>query len=386
MAKILVFGGWFGSGNVGDDAILIGLKRVLEKVVPDAEVVALSSNPDHTRRVCGVDAIRLQGPRSFILQNWAADASYHKAFKDADACIISGGTPIYDYGHLSRAFHFSIPKFLGKKLFCFGIGVKRIRSRMGARLLRALLQRADRISTRDRISRAELRRLGIDKPVVVTGDSALNFVPAESTVGLRKLAECGVDTARPMVAVCPRALSKDHRVHYIEPISLKAISDIRHSVARVADHLSGLGYEVVFLPMHRFPLDDDLREIESIMQLMSGEAPKVIDVDMLPEEVMAVLGRMRLVVGLRLHSLILAAAQGIPAVGVDYDPKIRGFMELAGVRDYLLEPSDPADTFIRRVEMALEEREALKKKLLRSCEDMRDRIEREARWVAACIG
>lgn len=386
MVRILVFGGWFGSGNLGDDAILIGLRRVLNKTIKDAEIVALSSNPDYTRRVCGVEAIRLQGPRSILRWNRTSLESYQRAFRDADACIVSGGTPIYDYGHITRTFHFGLPKILGKRLFCFGIGVKPIRSLRGAHLLRALLNRVDRISTRDRPSSAELMKLGFEKPVVVTGDSALYLVAAEPDVGVRKLTECGVDTTRPMAAICPRALSTDHRAHYHEPISAKAIYGIRHSVAKVADHLSGLGYEVVFLPMHRIPPDDDLMEIESIVQLMQSEAPKVVDLGLLPGEAMALLGRMRLVLGLRLHSLILAAAQGIPIVGVDYDPKIRGFMELSGVSDLLCRPADPSNTFIENVEKALDGEEALRKKLLSACDGMRSRIEEEARRVAVCLG
>jgi len=51
--RFAVFGGWFGSGNLGDDAILIGLRKVLERVFPRVEIVTLSTDPAHTRRVCG---------------------------------------------------------------------------------------------------------------------------------------------------------------------------------------------------------------------------------------------------------------------------------------------------------------------------------------------
>ena len=49
--RFVVFGGWFGSGNLGDDAILIGLRRILTGIYPDAEVVALSTDPEYTKRV-----------------------------------------------------------------------------------------------------------------------------------------------------------------------------------------------------------------------------------------------------------------------------------------------------------------------------------------------
>jgi polysaccharide pyruvyl transferase WcaK-like protein len=385
LVRFVVLGGWFGSGNLGDDAILIGLKRVLTGVLPDSEIVAISSNVGYTRRVCGVDAIQLLSPLSKMRGDGASVGGYYRTFRGADACIVSGGTPIYDYGHISRIIHFCLPKALKKKLFLFGIGVKPVRSRIGGRLIRALIQQADLVSMRDRLSRDELLRLGIDEPVEVTGDSGLFLTPEKPAVGLRKLMECGVDVSKPMAAICPRALSTEHRILYHEPLSEPAISGIRRDIAWVADWLSESGYEVVFIPMHGVPPDDDVHEIHVIMGLMRRGEPKVVGVDMLPGEAMAVLGRMKLVFGMRLHSLILAAAQGVPFVGVDYDPKIRGFMELAGVEGLLCRLTDGSGAYIEVVEGALNGGEALRARLLRSCGDMREAIVLEARRLAAAL-
>ena len=386
MARFVVFGGWFGSGNIGDDAILIGLREVLTETLPGTEIVAISSDPDHTRIVCGVDAIPLLSPLGRIRGNGPSLEAYYRTFKEADACIISGGTPIYDYGHLSRGLHFGLPRSLGKQLFCFGIGAKPIRSRTGAAFLRLLLRRAELISVRDNPSRDELLRLGVDKQVTVTGDSALFLPPDDQVTGLRKLVDCGVDTSRPMAAICPRALSTDFRRHYHEPLSRREIVGIRRVIARVAEKLSEDGREVVFVPMHRAPYDDDLSEIRAITGLMRGRPPWVVDVGMLPGEAMAVLGCMGLVFGLRLHSLIMAAAQGVPVVGVDYDPKIRGFMELVGLGNLVCEIDEPDEAYFERVEWALDGGRRLRRRLARYCEDVRGRIREEARRLGALLG
>jgi len=384
--KVLVYGGWFGSRNLGDDAILIGLREVLRRVLPEVEIAALSSNPEYTRRVCGVEAVPLRSPRSMLRRDATTGAaSYLSAFRDADACLVSGGTPIYDYGHLTRGFYFGFPGLLGKRLFCFGIGVKPIRSVMGRRFIRLLLRQACLISTRDEPSRLMLEELGVEAPIRVTGDSSLFMKPLDPEAGLRRLAESGVDTTRPMVTVCPRVLSADYRVHYHEELSVDAISHIRLTVARAADHLAEEGYEIVFLPMHGVPPDDDLREIEAIVGLMRSGKPCIVRGDLLPQEAMAVLGRMKIVVGLRLHSLILAAAQGVPVISVDYDSKIRGFMELAGVGDFLCRPGDGPEALRDRVERALDQGRELGQRLRRSCDAMRARIMEEAGRVGAAL-
>jgi polysaccharide pyruvyl transferase WcaK-like protein len=386
MVNVLVFGGWFGSGNLGDDAILIGIREIMHQCIPEAEITALSSNPEYTKRVCGVDAVPLRSPRSLIPWNGAdAGRSLVQIFENADICLVSGGTPIYDYGHLARSLHFGLPTMLRRNLVCFGIGAKPITSTMGRHLIRLLMGRARLISTRDAHSRDLLKSIGVDGSIRITGDSALFMEPSNPEIGLRILRERGMDASKPMVAVCPRALSTNYRAHYHEELTDDAISRIRLSIARAADRLAEEGYEIVFIPMHTAPFDNDLAEIEGVIKLMHNREPKVIVGELPPRDVAAILGRAELVVGLRLHSLILAAAHGVPAVSVNYDSKIMGFMELAGVEEYLCETEDEPSSLIEKAEKALDERGALGAKLFGACEAMRSRIRDEARRMATFV-
>jgi len=111
---------------------------------------------------------------------------------------------------------------------------------------------------------------------------------------------------------------------------------------------------------------------------MRNSGAKVVRRTLLPSEAMAVLGHMEVVLGLRLHSLIFAAAQGVPIISIDYDSKIRGFMELAGVEDYLYLPSVPPRAIIEGLERALDEAGGLKSLLSLSCTRMRENITIEA--------
>jgi polysaccharide pyruvyl transferase WcaK-like protein len=49
-----------------------------------------------------------------------------------------------------------------------------------------------------------------------------------------------------------------------------------------------------------------------------------------PEEMLGVLGRLDLMVGMRLHALIMAAAMAVPSLALVYDPKVEAFADLAG--------------------------------------------------------
>jgi len=59
-------------------------------------------------------------------------------------------------------------------------------------------------------------------------------------------------------------------------------------------------------------------------------------------QVIALIQRMSLVISMRLHALIFASGQGIPMVGIVYDPKVSGFLDDLGQKLYL--PLQEADT------------------------------------------
>jgi len=371
----LIFGGWYGSGNIGDDAILIGIRNVLMDVIPGVEIAALSTDIDHTQRVCGVKAYPLRSPREFLIDPRRSIGGYREAFSWADACILSGGTPVYDYGHMSRVIHHGVPRLSRRKLVCFGIGVKPINSVTGKWMVRTLLGQAAALSTRERVSKAELLSLGLKKDIKVTGDSALYLEPRPPAS--ESLIEEILPSERPLVAICPRSLSVDHRGHYHAPLSTEAISQIRRNLAIVGDHLSASGYHTVFIPLHCATGDDDRAEI-SLIRGMMNEPSTVLGSVWAPEELVWLLGKMELVIGLRLHSLILAAMRGTPIVGVNYDPKIRGFMEYAGVGDYLSRPEDSAEGIIRCSERALDNSTTMRRRLLDSCKGMQTKIRKDA--------
>ena len=383
MTRLLIYGGWYGAGNLGDDAILIGLRNLLSDVIPDLEIAALSIDVPQTKRVCNVGAYPLKSPRELLTPRPGLGIrDYRRHFEWADACILTGGTPIYDYDHASRIIHCRLPRLLGRDLICFGIGVKPVRSFHGKRVVRWLLEGAAAVSTRDLSSERELRKIGLEGEVRVTGDSAL-FLDSETrdTATLEKL---GLGALNHPIAFCPRALSSDHRAHYHAPLIHATIAKLRKNIATVADRLTKDGYDVVFVPMHRAPGDDDIAEITKIREMMD-ETPALTAYPGTPQKALGILGKMELVLGLRLHSLILAATAGVPLVAIDHDPKIRGFMEHAGAEDYLSGVEDSPEELTRQIEKALDNRSSMKRRLRDSCERMRAKIMEEAQRIAEIV-
>jgi polysaccharide pyruvyl transferase WcaK-like protein len=97
-----------------------------------------------------------------------------------------------------------------------------------------------------------------------------------------------------------------------------------HQLAWMCDQLrQKYGLEVLFL--HMQPSRD--REITAQVRAQMKEHSYVLDTPCRPQELMAVLGRAKLCLAMRLHTLIFAARMAVPAMGLIYDPKVDSYLQ-----------------------------------------------------------
>jgi len=89
--------------------------------------------------------------------------------------------------------------------------------------------------------------------------------------------------------------------------------------------ISELNANVVFIPM-QIPIDRDFA-FELIENIQNKDRIKVITGEYTPQEIMGIIGQMDMVVGMRFHSLVLAAGMGVPMIGVIYLHKSNCFLK-----------------------------------------------------------
>jgi polysaccharide pyruvyl transferase WcaK-like protein len=354
--RILVFGGWFGSRNAGDEAILAALEHLVAEAEPGCRVLAHSIDPEYTRATCGVEPVFAPPGRSRLGKAWAL----LRAYRSADVFLVSGGTPIFDYFYASRAFHLGIPLLLGKPMVWVGIGTKPVTSRFGRWFYRSLLARARYVGVRDPEVAQRLRAMGVARPLEVTADSAVCLEPDASAPAAALLADAGLDPAAPTIALCPIHLSDDYRRHYHEPVPRATREAAYAALATLADHLVDSGRQVAFLPMHRVAPDDDREAIREVQRRMRHAAPLLLPPEE-PRAVAALLGQMALLVGMRLHALVLASARGVPVVGIGFDTKVGSYMDYLGMGDYCASIHGlSAERLVELTETAWRRRDALR--------------------------
>jgi polysaccharide pyruvyl transferase WcaK-like protein len=184
------------------------------------------------------------------------------------------------------------------------VGVGPIRRSINKFLVACALNRSDRISVRDKESLLALKKLPIHREVSLAADPVLAL-----EIPRRRSARTG---ACPKIALVPRnkpAENASERWIFARNLS-QALSEFAGS----------LGGNVFIVPFHP-GLD---REATELFKKELNPRAEVIEWST-PEELLDDFSAMDFAVTMRYHGAIVSAMMGIPAVGIEADPKIGNF-------------------------------------------------------------
>src|SRR4030067_2772022 len=183
--KILIIG-WFGAGNIGDEAILLAELHAMRERISDAEFHILSFDPERTQRpVSGlqqvVNIIGVGSKHKFLRTD--SRGLWHP-LTTVDMVVIGGGGIFQDiYNHSPIPFFtlmVVLSKLLSKRVVIHSVGVGPIRTWIGKRLTRAAANLADSVTVRDHESQYILASIGVNKDVGISSDPAFRVEPAKS--------------------------------------------------------------------------------------------------------------------------------------------------------------------------------------------------------------
>lgn len=297
--------GYYGFGNAGDEAILAALKQGLSALIPGVAFTVLSGDPAATAGMHGVAAISRTNPVAVI-----------RAIRASHLVISGGGSLLQDVtGPRNIPYYLGVihlARSLRKPVMVYAQGIGPVRGRLGKALIPRVLNGVSLITARDEESAQLLRSLGVTRPpIFVTADASLALEPA-SAVEPAPAGEDGpmdVPPGRgPLIGLALRSWHEG-----VDVPGLAALADLL---------ASRLGARLVFLPMHR-PGDREVAEAVLVRMRTPGT---ILDRTSHPRRLLALLSRFDLVIGMRLHALILAAIAGVPMIGLSYDPKIDNFL------------------------------------------------------------
>jgi polysaccharide pyruvyl transferase WcaK-like protein len=318
----VLISGWYGFGNVGDEAILQAMVDEVRREAPDARVAALSYRPGYTRRVQSVPAAH-QVP--FTVVSWGAWIGKFRwprtllEFVRCDTFVMGGGGFLSDVqpdvprGWLKQ---FRLAKLLGKRTMLHGVGAGPFRTAEGRRVVGEYVGRyVDHVTVRD----VESRRCLVEDCGVDPGKISVRVDPV-ATMDVEAWRERDVEPEGVGVVYTPyfdRPLFGEARSRWPE---LRACFVEQIRTIRAA----GMPVRLIFFqPEIERELAADLASEAGVTCAFPADF----------KEAIRELSRCRGVVSFRLHGNILAHALGMPYLPIVYHHKGLGFLEMVGRTD-----------------------------------------------------
>ncbi|MEA5575471.1 polysaccharide pyruvyl transferase CsaB [Anabaena sp. UHCC 0451] len=291
MGKMRVLlSGYYGKGNGGDEALLATLLQMLP---PDVTPVVLSGNPEETHRRYGVESYN----RMALLQ-------VIKALRSCDGFIWGGGSLIQDVTSTISPFYYgglmAIAQVMGLKTIAWGQGIGPLLRPQTRWLARQNFAGCVKVSVRDRNSSALLSDWNI--PHILAPDPvwALESKPVAELADLPK----------PRIAVTLR----NH-----PQLTETRLTNLTRALV---DLQTATQAYILILP---FQKSEDL-EIAEKIQLQLTDKSQILCLED-PQLLKGAFRGVNMVIGMRLHSLIMAASEGCRCFALSYDPKINRLME-----------------------------------------------------------
>ncbi len=304
MTKILI-SGYYGFDNAGDDAVLYGIISSLKKIDPNVHLNILSNQVEKTSQLFDIPTY----------DRWSL-LEIIKQIMRADLVILGGGTLLQDRtSPRSPLYYLGITffsKLFRKPVLYYGQGFGPIVHPFSKIMIKLIVNHVDAITVRDKHSAEEIRSYGVTKaPIYTTADPALTIDPREANK----------EEARELL--------RSYHIDLEKPIAYVAIRDWKNEqnykkeIAKACDYVVRKGWQIVFLTMQN---QEDLTPSLDIL-LQMEENGVVIEQPLNFKEIMGLIGVGQLMIGMRLHAIILSALLDVPFLPISYDPKIDRFAE-----------------------------------------------------------
>lgn len=338
----IVLSGYYGFDNIGDEAVLYSIVSVLRREIENVQITVLSNNPDKTKALYAVDSVN----------RWNLK-EVSKAIKASDLLISGGGSLLQDVTSSKTVPYYlaivKIAQLYKKKVVFYSQGIGPVNKGISRWLIKAVVNKVDGIYVRDAASKKLLEEIGIKKTVGAALDPVLGIEVPEGNRMNQGGKTVGI---------------------YIRPwMNDEHDKNLKESLVPSLLFLIEKGYRLCFIPMH-FEQDREIAKALAKMVKKSAmedskidsadldQSIEVVDKMLSIKEVLAYTASFEMVIGMRLHSLIMAVASKVPVVALSYDPKVTEFMkemELGHCLDTTTMTSEAVLEAVKEVEASKQE-------------------------------
>lgn len=321
MCKKILISGWYGYGNIGDEAIL---KAIMDECVimhPGCEISVLSFIPDYNKKhhtKFSYYQIPIGGVRSwlaFFVKLRFLKTLYQ--FYKCDIFIMGGGGFLSDWQPevpLGWLKQFRVAKYFRKKTKLYGIGAGPFNSEKGKRIVKRYIEKyVDDVTVRDQYSyNALVESCGIKENLITIKVDPVANLNCENYLSNKK--------DHSIVCIYTphfdRKIWKEKRYKWDE---------LKECYVAQINCLLQKGEEVKLV----FFQKNVEKDLACYLKEVFGSRVAVLFPDGY-QEAIEIIGSSKAVISFRLHGSILAHAIGIPYLPIIYHHKAKGFLDIVG--------------------------------------------------------
>jgi polysaccharide pyruvyl transferase CsaB len=299
--------GYYGKGNGGDEALLVSM---LEMLPPHVKPLVLSANPRETQKSYGV--------RSYDRMN---SGSVVRALKESQVLILGGGSLFQDATSLRNSIYYGglmgLAQQFGLKTIAIAQGIGPLNKPLTQWIAKRAFGGCAAVSVRDAASAALLNEWGMSAVMAPDPVWSMSATPVPEIAQIPS----------PKIAVTLRSHPQ------LTAQRLEAIT------TALADLQAATGSYILLLP---FQPSTDLDICHQIQSKLTGNSQILTLSD--PKQLKGVFQGVDLAIGMRYHSLIMAAAEGCKCWAISYDPKVSKLMTEVNIPGWEITdvPSNPA--------------------------------------------
>lgn len=338
MKKILL-AGYYGFGNLGDEAILeMAVKQILE-ITDKKNITVLSGNKEVTSRKYNVNTIDRYNVFSIA----------NKLMK-SDALVFGGGSLLQDITSKRSIYYYlfliKLAKIMNNKVIMLSQGIGPIVNENSKKAVQSTLNYIDYITVRDKHSKEFLENLGMDKnKIFLSTDPVINLRAGENYTAK--------NSGRKKVCFSLRNWKN---------------ADVSKKISVLTEKLIESNIECYFIP---FYYNEDLELIDEVEKNIGDKAVYYKE-KLTTGDAFDIIKGMDVLVGVRLHSLIFAAAANVPFAAVSYDHKVDHFANSVNMKVACSIDNIDVDVLYNEIMKKINNEDEEKKKLSESVSSLRE--------------
>ena len=311
--KLLAPFGFYGWGNIGDEATLQGFARLVARSPQQFRVWLGSRNPKHTALVEPSFRYFHAGQKDW--RRWWANCR-------SDALVFPGGTPIMDvlgeWPFCELVPILELANSRGKPVVFIGTGTERLERDESKRLFgSAIAPRVRHWSVRCARDKNRLTAYGVAaERITVAGDMAWLLEPQSKDFGKRLLEKLGIVSNERLIAVNINS----------EAFMLKKEPNLCEKIGRFLDTaIERYGFHALFL-CNEVREDKTFDKATSLAILGSmkrqDRALLVPNEYRTPQQMMSIIGCCDATISSRFHFCLFSALQGVPFLAIQRSDKV----------------------------------------------------------------